>query len=145
MDQEPMVRERTDAGRHLIEELAADGFNVQVAFWAKPTEEERWILYLASAFVDENGPAQAYRRVHQTLRKRPDLWIDSLDIRVVGMNDSLTESALAAIRPKVPDSPFAVRNPKPFPGMTWFRGSSLGGISIDGACIYPPTQPAGSV
>ena len=144
MDQEPMVRERADTGKQLIEKLAADGFHVPVAFWAKPTEEERWILYLASTFVDEKGPALAYRRVNDTLRKNPDLWIDPFEVRVIGLNDSRAEAALAVIKPKVPDSPFAVRNPKPFPGMTWFHGSSLGGISIDGAYIYPPTQPAGS-
>ena len=47
-------------------------------------------------------------------------------------------------KPKVPDGPFAVRNPKPYSGMTRFGGSSLGGISVDGAYIYPPSQPVAS-
>ncbi len=144
MDQGTMVSEQTDRGKRLIEALAAAGFDVQVAFWAKPTDEGTWFLYLASTLVDDKGPAVAYRLVHDILRKMPDLWIDPLEIKVLGLNDSLTEAALAVTRPKVPNSPFAVRNPKPYPGMTWFGGSSLGGVSIDGAYIYPPPQPGAS-
>ncbi|MGA9924363.1 MAG: hypothetical protein WBQ29_13265 [Isosphaeraceae bacterium] len=144
MDQDTMVSEQTKRGKRLIEALVANGFDVRVAFWAKPTDEGTWFLYLASPLVDDKGPAAAYRIVHDILRKMPDLWIDPFEIRVVGLNDSLTEAALAATKPKVPDSPFAVRNPKPYPGMTWFGGSSLGGVSIDGAYIYPPSQPGAS-
>jgi hypothetical protein len=136
-----MVSEQTESGKRLIEALAADGFDVRVAFWAKPTEEGRWILYLASPFVDEKGPAAAYRHVFAVLQKMPDLWIEPEGVSVIGLNDSLAEAALAVTKPKIPDSPFAVRNPKPYPGMTWFGGSSLGGVSIDGAYIYSPSQP----
>jgi hypothetical protein len=136
--------EQIDSGKRLIEALAAEGVEVRVAFWANPTEEGRWFLYIASTLVDEKGPAIAYRLVHGTMRKTPDLWIDPLEIRVIGMNDSLAEAALEVIKPKVPDSPFAVRNPKPYPGMRRFGGSSLGGTSVDGACIYPPSQPVAS-
>ncbi len=139
-----MVSEQTDRGKRLIEALAAAGFDVRVAFWAKPTDDGTWFLYLAYTLVDDKGPSVAYRIVHDVLRKMPDLWIDPLEIKVLGLNDSLTEAALAVTRPKVPDRPFAVRNPKPYPGMTWFGGSSLGGVSIDGAYIYPPSQQGAS-
>lgn len=145
MDQGTVVSEQTESGKRLIESLAAAGFEVPVAFWAKPTDEGKWFLYLASPFVDEKGPAAAYDLVLGVLRKRPDLWIDPFEVRVVGLNDSLAEAALAATKPKVPDSPFAVSNPKPYPGMTRFGGSTLGGLSIDGAYIYPPPQPGASV
>src|SRR5208283_2448034 len=125
-----------DSGKQLIDALAAEGFEVRVAFWAKPTEVGKWFLYLASTFVDDRGPAAAYRLVQKTLRKTPGLWIDPFEIRVIGMNDTLTEAVLETIKPKVPDSPFAVRNPKPFPGMTRFGGGTLGGMSVDGAYIY---------
>jgi hypothetical protein len=144
MDNDTMVSEQTESGERLIEALAKDGFDVLVAFWAKPTEEGKWFLYLASAMVDDKGPAAAYRLVHGILRKMPDLWIDPLEIRVVGLNDSLTEAALAATKPVVPHSPFAVRNAKAHPGMTRFGGSTLGGVSIDGAYIYPPSQSGAS-
>jgi len=100
MDQDTMVSQQTDRGKRLIESLATDGFDVRIAFWAKPTDEGKWFLYLASTLVDCKGPAVAYRLVHDILRKTPDLWIDPFEIRVVGLNDSLTEAALVATRPK---------------------------------------------
>jgi hypothetical protein len=144
MDKNTVVSEQTESGERLIEALATDGFDVRVAFWAKLVDEGKWYLYLASPMVDDKGPAVAYRLVHGILRKMPDLWIDPLEIRVVGLNDSLTEAALEAIKPRVPDSPYAVRNPRPYPGMTWFGESTLGGVSIDGAYIYPPSQSGAS-
>jgi hypothetical protein len=144
MDKDAVVSEQTEGGKRLIEALASDGFDVRVAFWAKPTDEGKWFLYLASPMVDDQGPAAGYRLVHSILRKMPDLCIDPMEIRVVGLNDSLTEAALAAIKPRVPDSPYAVRNPRAYPGMTWFGGTTLGGVSIDGAYIYPPSQSSAS-
>jgi hypothetical protein len=137
MDKDAVVSEQTERGKRFIEELATNGFDVQIAFWAKPTEEGKWFLYLASPMVDDNGSAAAYRLVNDILRKTPDVWIDPFEIRVIGLNDSLTEAALAVTTPKVPAGPYAVRNPKPYPGMTWFGGPTLGGVSIDGAHIYP--------
>jgi len=136
-----VVSQQTDQGERLIKALAEHGFDVQVAFWAKPTDEGKWFLYLASSMVDDKGPAAAYRFVHEILRKK-SVFIDPLEIRVIGLNDSLTEAALAATKPNVPDSPYAVRNPKPYPGMTSFEGPTLGGLNIDGAYIYPPPSPA---
>jgi hypothetical protein len=138
MDKNTLVNEQAESGERLISALAADGFETRVAFWATPTEEGKWFLDLASPMVDDKGPAAAYRFVHSTLRNTPDVWIEPLDIRVVGLNDSLTEAALAAIKPTVPASPYAGRNPMPYPRMTWFHGERLAGTSIDGACIYAP-------
>lgn len=139
MDKDTVVSQQTDEGKRLIEALAKDGFDVQVAFWAKPTDEGKWFLYLASPMVDDKGPAAAYRLVHRVLRSMPNVLIEPLEIRVVGLNDSVTEAVLALIKPKVPSSPYAVRNPKPYPGMTSFDGPTLGGLNIDGAFIYPPS------
>ena len=144
MDQDTVVSEQTESGRRLIEALVADGIEVQAAFWAKPTDEGKWFLYLVSSMVDDKGPAVAYRLVHAILRRMPDLRIDPFEIKVVGLKDSLAEAALALLKPNGPDSPFAARNPRPYPGMTRFGGSTLGGVSIDGAYIYPPSQPAPS-
>jgi hypothetical protein len=95
--------------------------------------------------VDDNGPTVAYRVVHRTMRKTPDLWIEPLEVRVIGMNDSLTEAALDVIKPKVSASPYAIRNPKPYTGMTLVRGATLWGLEIDGAYIYPPVRTGASV
>jgi len=70
-----------------------------------------------------------------------DPWIDPLDVKVLGLNYSLTLAALAVTKRKVPASPYAVRNKKPYSGITRFGESTLGGLSIDGDYIYPPLQP----
>jgi hypothetical protein len=141
MDQDTMVNEQIESGRRLIEKLTQEGFEVRVAFWTRLANEEEWYLYLASPFVDEHGPRHSYRHVFDVMEQMPDLWIDSMEIRVIGINDSLTEGALAVTRPMVAGSKFAVRNTKPHPGLTRLRGSTLGGVSIVGAYIYPPSQP----
>ena len=142
MDQDAVVSEKTESGKRLIEALAAAGFDVRIAFWAKPTDDGKWFLYLASPAVDDKGPAIAYRFVFGVVQQIPDLWIEPLDVKVIGLNDSLAKAALALMKRTVTDSPFAVQNPKPYPGMTHFGGSVLGGVSVDGAYIYPPAQAA---
>lgn len=142
MDQDSVVTERIEGGKRLVEILREHGFEVRIAFWAKPTDDARWFLYLASPFVDEKGPMAAYRLVNGVIRETPELWIEPLDIKVIGLDDSLAEAALTVVKPRVPDSPFAVRNPRPFPGMTRFGGATLGGLDIDGALIYPLFAPS---
>src|ERR1039458_10039243 len=48
-----VVNEQAESGKRLIQTLVAAGFEVRLAFWAKPTEEGKWYLYLASPVVDE--------------------------------------------------------------------------------------------
>jgi hypothetical protein len=129
-------------GKRLIEALGATGFAVRIAFWAKPTEEEKWYLYLASPTADEKGNAAAYGIIHSIIRQMPDLWIDPLEIKVIGMNDTMTRAALDATKAKIPYSQHTMGNAKPYPGMTRFYGSTFGGVSVDAVSIYPPFQAA---
>ena len=146
MDQDTLVTEQKESAERLIEELHAVGFEVSVAFWAKPTDDGKWFLYLASQFVNEKGLKAAYLRVHEILRSVPDLFrIEPLDVKLVRLDDSLTKEALAATKPRVPDSKFAVQNPKRPSIWTWFGKSTLAGMSIDGAWIYQSSRPVVSV
>ena len=137
MDQNAVVTEEIENGRRLIETLRGEGFDVGVAFWAKPTEEGKWYLYLASSIVDEQGLRVAYSRVNALLRKTPDLEIDPFEVKVIGRNDSLAEAALAAVSKRTSGDSFAARTEKPHPGMIRFVGSFIAGVEIDGAFIYP--------
>ena len=76
MDQDTLVIELKDGGKQLVEELIANDFPISVAFWAKPTEEGKWYLYLASPKVNAEGPAISYRFVHRTMRQMPNNWVD---------------------------------------------------------------------
>ena len=56
-----MVNEQIVSGKRLIEAMRAEGLAVPIAFWAKPTEEEKWYLYLASPMAYEpKGHRVAY-------------------------------------------------------------------------------------
>ncbi len=137
MDKDTLLSEQIESGERLIEALAKDGFDVGVAFWAKPEEDGKWYLYLASSTVDDKGPAPAYHFVLGTLRKMPEVWIDPFEIKVLGLTDSLAQAACAMIKPSLPDSPYAAHHPRRFP--TRFGGSTLAGVSMDGGYIYPST------
>ena len=142
MDQNSLLNEQTLSGMRLIEALASDGFEVRIAFWAKLADESRF-LFIASPFVDEKGARAAYQRVFNVMRNTPEIWIEPLEIKVLGLNDSLTLGAMAVTKPRESNRPFADRNPRPYPGMTRFGGATLGGVSIDGeAYIYPPSIPS---
>ena len=145
MDQDTVVIEQIDDGKRLIEALEADGVDVGVALWVKPTDEENPFLYLASSIVDDKGPSAAYHRVLGILRTMPDLQIELLEIKVIGLRDSLADAALKVVKPKVPAGKFAVQPSIPYRGMTRFGGTTLGGISIDWARIYPPSLPDAAV
>lgn len=141
MDQAILVNEKIDDGKQLYDALASDGFDVRLAFWGRSIEDEKWYLHFASPVVDENGPTVVFRRVNDTLRRMPDLWIDPFDIKVVGMRDSLAEAALAVWEPRIPDSPFAVPNPRRYGRMCRVEGSAeFERLGIDNVCIYPPRQ-----
>lgn len=145
MDQDALVILRIEDGSRLIEALAAEGFEVRSAFWARPAADGEWFLYLSSPAADDPGPVAAYQTVHRLIRLRPDLGFDPFDIRLIGMDDPMTRSAVAATKSRVAAGPFAVPNPKPYTGMTRYGGSTFGGISVEGVLIYPPIQPSAAV
>jgi hypothetical protein len=124
----------------LIESLSSKGFEIGIAFWAKPTDEGKWYLYLASPLYDAKGPATAYRLVHDVLRQKPELWIDPFENKVVGMTDSMATEATRFVNSTIAGIPSNGLNPSRLPRIIEFDGSSLGKVSIDGAYIYtPPT------
>jgi hypothetical protein len=139
MDQDLLVTEQTEQGEELIKALDAKGFEVRVAYWAKPTEDAKWFLYLASPYVDLHGTGKAYRFVYAVLRETPGLEFP-MEIRVVRTDDSTASAALELMKPKVPVSPFAVSNPSRFP--VRYGGSKLGGLDIEGAYVYRPPAAA---
>lgn len=138
-----MVNDQLENGARFLEILAANGYDIRVAFWVKEADDERWFLYVGSPLVDEKGPASAYDFAIQIMRGHPDLRIDLFDVKMVGMKDSMAAAVQNVTKPKVVDAQFAIPSAKPYAGPTWYRGPALGGVSIDGAYIYPPA-PSGA-
>lgn len=138
MDQTSMVDEQTKSGRQFVDLLKANGFEVHFAFWAKPTDAEKWYLYLCSPIVDRSGPQKAYLEAQNILRAHPELWIDPFELKLVGLNDSLTADIKSFLEPQAKSRQAAITSASPHQGMTRYGGASLGGVSMDEALIYPP-------
>lgn len=130
-----------EGGQRLLDGLAAEGVEVRAAFWAKPTDDRGWQLYIATPAVNEDLPVDPYRAVHDVLRRTPDLWLDSGDVRLIGADDTMCRDAAEVVAAKLSPSPHAGPRTKPYPGLIRFNGSNLGGTSMDGVYIYPYVRP----
>jgi hypothetical protein len=84
-----------DAALPFVDRIVRNGFPVAVAWWVKPIEDEEWMLYLASAVVDDQGPAMAYQKAHDALQGwrefEPMFAGVSLEMtRIIGEQNSIT-------------------------------------------------------
>lgn len=128
MDQITLVENQISDGQRLIQQLAAENFDVTAACWAKTSEEERWFLYIASKAVDDLGLFGAYRTVHLVIRAMPDLWVDPFEVKLLGATDPITKDLLK----------FQSRSPSRAPTRFW--GTHLGGVAVEAAYVYPPVS-----
>lgn len=125
MDQGSLVERQINDGLWIINELSRDGFDVTAAFWLKESENGQWFFYIASQDVDRKGLATAYRTVLDTLKRKPDLWIDRFQVKLIGATNPITQDVLA------------IRGPQSGIPTRYF-GSRLGNVSIEEAFIYGP-------
>jgi hypothetical protein len=125
MDQALLVERQIEDGEELLEQLARDGFDVSAAAWVKPSEEDRWLLYVVSKEVDERGLSAAYRAVHPTLGKLHAPWISLSDLKLIGPTNPVAVDIMEINRKYPGRSPTRTRRPQ------------LGGMSIEEAYVYP--------
>lgn len=139
MDQHTIVNVNLAGGWQLVDRLAERGFQIAAAFWANLSEYEKWILYIASPVVDEQGRSAAYNFIHDVLRDDPEWGINAFRVTVLSAEDPMAKAAADAVKPKVAVGPSAA--PKPYRGITRYDERSLGGHYLDGAFIYPHWEP----
>jgi hypothetical protein len=124
MGQEPLVAEQIDAGAEFLREF--DSYApVSVACWLNPTGTDSWYLYVASDEIDDSNIGVAYGEVLRTLGAKRDRWLDPFQVRLLNSSDPIAGNAIQ-IRDRYPAS-MAAR----------YQSSSMGGMSIEGAYIYP--------
>jgi hypothetical protein len=129
MDQSPLV-EMVNDGRRLIDAMTTIGIGVSSAFWTKAGDDEQWYLYIASPLVDTVGITEAYRRLHPIVRQLHDEQF------------SIDPFAIKLISPQSPLVQGAAKLSENYKGITRSGGTQLGGVSVEGAVIYPPALPA---
>lgn len=130
MDQVTLVENQIADGQLLVEELIKDGFQVTAASWMKTSDDGQWFLYLASPIAD-TAPLKAYGRVHTVARRMPQPFlVGPLDIKLIGPTEPVAKAILEVQRRYPRKSPLHLGE------------STLAGVSIEGAYIYPPVTAA---
>jgi hypothetical protein len=129
MDTNTLVMEQIDDGERLLSRLSSEGIPVRAACWVKPTEEERWSLYIVTPIVDAKGPTGAYRDVYRVLRSLGGVWVTDSDIKLVGENNPVAREMIDLFHRHSGKSP------------TRSRRTLLGGMPVYEVYVYP--QAAG--
>ncbi len=125
MGQELLVNEHIEAGADFVRSFN-DYVPVSVAFWLNPADAEIWYLYVASDHIDDRNTRDAYGEVLRRLSHGQVPWLSAFQVKLVNSSDRVARDAIR------------IRDRYPTPVPTRYQGSSLGGLAIDGAYIYPP-------
>jgi hypothetical protein len=124
MGEELLVNEQIDAGARFIRDFN-DYVAVSVACWVIPSESDNSFLYIASDEIDDHNFDLAYGEVLRRLSGKKSQWLNPFQIKLVNSSDPVARRAIE------------IRDRYSMPLPTRYNGSTLGGLSIDGAYIYP--------
>lgn len=125
-----MVNALLEGGNIVIDSLISKGFPIEAAFWAYPSEEERWWLYIATPLARAPNWKEVRFAVINAVRENPFCGIESSEIELIPPDD------LMAVDAKAHAIPAPHKHPLPY------RGDRLGKTYIDGAYLYSPRVPA---
>jgi hypothetical protein len=128
MDTESLVNSRIEDGQRLIAELKHAGFDTEVAFWVKSSEEGLWFLYLGTNTLSVKTLPDAYRAVYSCLQKIPSTLISISEVKIIQTGNPVAADAIA------------IRDRYPAKTPTRYAGDRLGNLSIDEAYIYPKSS-----
>jgi len=129
MDTITLVENQVDDGQVFLKRLDQERFPVLAACWVKPTDEDRWSLYLVTPLVDEKGAAAAYREAYRILRSLGPLWVTDSDVKLIGEKHHVANDVFEIMRKYPGRTPTRSRRPL------------LGGISVEEVYLYPPLRP----
>jgi hypothetical protein len=130
MGQESLVNEQIDAGEEFIRDFN-DYVSIAAAFWINPAESEDWYLYIASTEINDGNIRAAYGEVLRRVGSTRNQWLDAFQIKLLNSSDPLA-TEVVEIQKRYP-----LKNP------TRYNGSSIAGLPIGGAYLYPPiTAPS---
>ena len=99
MDKTILVENDIQEGKRVIEALDNANFQVEAAMWFYLADSEEWRLLIASPFVENNGPKEAYRFIQRVMvQLSPPLEISLKDISVLSPKHRLIGTIRMAIR-----------------------------------------------
>ncbi|WP_412026456.1 DUF3800 domain-containing protein [Deinococcus yunweiensis] len=130
MDSATLVNEQRVAGAKLLRLLDRALFPVQAALWLYETETGIWRLILATPWVRQFGPLEAYRQVQQTLMGLPEAPLLLSRVQLLADDDPFVQS-LATTLPLSGSEQLEV------------RGETAGAFELPHAFIYRLLTRAG--
>lgn len=93
-----LVEKDIQEGKRLIEELDKTNFKVRAALWFYLTDSDEWRLFIASPFVEKEGPIKSYDFIQTLLVKlSPPSEISLKDISVLSPSSDLIKLMRLAI------------------------------------------------
>jgi hypothetical protein len=131
MGQAVLVDNQIDDGREVVERLASNGFDVTAAAWVKPSEDDRWFLYIASKEVDAKGLTAAFGALRVAMEGMNEPWLSVFEVKFIRTTDPITKDLLDIQR----------RHPGPFARRS--RPPRLGDLATDEVYVYPPIADTG--
>jgi len=130
-----LVEALAENGRVLIQHLARHDVPITAACWVKANPEQeqgekKWLFFLVSGLVDEQGPGAAYNRLYSALVNMPSWFrVEALSqINVVGVHSPIAQ-AVDKILTRYPGRPKS---------MVYVGPCRLGSIEAEEVHIYPP-------
>ncbi len=124
MGQETLVEEEVDAAADFIRDFD-EYAPVTVALWVQESESGNFYLYVAY----DGGPLASKRDAYGVVLKKINAlknpWLDPFKVKLIDSTDSIAKAAIS------------IRDSRPATIATNFHGSSLGGLPIEFAKIYP--------
>lgn len=141
MAQDTLVIGRIEQGARAIEAISAAGLDVSIAYWGRLADADQWQLYLGTPYVDRHGARAAYELVNGVLKSKPELGLELMDVRIMGLQDSLAIDAATKFRPRTSREGANASLPLTAMDLTTLRDCSLAGYEFDDVEIYPPKHP----
>lgn len=98
MDTNGLVARRVEDGRKFINLLSARGFDVTAACWVRTSEEDVWLLYIASTKADNRKLADAYSEAYRILQTMEGTTVSASEVKLIGEKNPITAEILDARR-----------------------------------------------
>jgi hypothetical protein len=95
---EALTEEMKNAGARLTRALDETGWPVVASFWYFESDENQWMLMLASPRVSAQGPLEAYEAVADALERLHQSYANLNHIRVVAPDHPVVRALTSAIQ-----------------------------------------------
>jgi hypothetical protein len=95
---QPLTAEMIEAGARLVEQLDANQFQFDAAFWYLPPDSGDWKIVLATPTIHSDGPRRAYRKIQKILLDSGESELKLAMIAVLDSTDYLVEALRKAVK-----------------------------------------------